>query len=48
MLWTDDVMINFNNIGAVRIDINADITIYFRSVLTCVYTSQRYIDIALM
>lgn len=40
--YTDDD-VNFNNIGAVKIDTNGDITIYFPTVYsTCVYTSIVY------
>ena len=40
--YTDDD-VNFNNIGAVKIDTNGDITIYFSTVYsTCVYTSIVY------
>lgn len=40
--YTDDD-VNFNNIGAVKIDTNGDITIYFPTVYSiCVYTSIVY------
>ena len=40
--YTDDD-VNFNNIGAVKIGTNGDITIYFPTVYsTCVYTSIVY------
>ena len=40
--YTDDD-VNFNNIGAVKIDTNGDTTIYFPTVYsTCVYTSIVY------
>ena len=42
VLFTDGD-VNINNIGAVKIDTNGDITIYFPTVYsTCVYTSIVY------
>lgn len=40
--YTDDD-VNFNNIGAVKVDTNGDITIYFPTVYSnCVYVSMVY------